>query len=167
MEEGDIKLVLNTIIKQFGLKIGVFSEEIAYKTYWDFNTYSLDINYVSLYGTPDQISRKIYSQLDPDRIMFSLKAMEDFYVWVPPELRYPSLRQYKRFVVAEKYDVTDGRRYVMPFAYKYLEIGKKRRKNCVKACIILLRVAPFHQKCLRKSWVRDMILSTWEDEVWE
>jgi len=55
----------------------------------------------------------------------------------------------------------------MPFAFKYQEMMNKRKANCQRVCVILLRVAPFQQKDLRQWWVKNMVFNTWQDQRWE
>lgn len=109
-------------------------------------------DYITVHGHELIISHSIASllQITPDEVSSRMHRMEDTLVRMSPD--FSTLYS---LVIPE-----DAKRR------KHFFVGK-RRYACRKVCIILLRIAPFQQKDLRRWWVKNMVWNTWKNKVWE
>lgn len=58
-------------------------------------------------------------------------------------------------------------RYPLSGGIQELErVYRRRADRCRAVCIILLACAPFHQKCLRRDWVRRYVWTRRHEEKW-
>lgn len=123
-------------------------------------------NYVTVAGCPRYITIQLMDSLGEGLFFADVAEIIgkgcDTYFWIPPELTIKGMPCLSPVVKIQKHAI-----HFMVRAFEYREMLKKRHRNCVETCIVLLRVAPFQQKDLRLWWVRNMVFPTWHNQVWE
>lgn len=158
MDEGleNLKYVLEIVAKLHG----------SARKRHDLNGIVEDSNYKTLFGSLEQISRTLACHSDPEffwtDVETIIKRGRDIHFPILPELNERGVP-----LCTSVIEIEPHKTHFMVRAFEYQEMLKKRHLNCVKTCIVLLRVAPFQQKDLRLWWVRNMVLPTWHNQVWE
>lgn len=128
-----------------------------------------DLHYVTMRGFPKKEDEKrLFKRMSQRYVPMLPETWAQMIPQSAMDENAPCIGPNKWLPVVDLSDFkSQGKVYFMPFAFNYLRIMRKRRKNCVKACVLLLRVAPFKQKDLRRWWVREMVLKTWQNEIWK
>lgn len=169
--KNDVKMhkIMKELRTRKGIQLGELSDYHRYVVPGNGMPVLYDLHYVTMDGFPkNEDEKRLFKQMSRRYIPMPPDTWAQMIPQSVMDENVPRIGPDKWLPVVDLCDFkTRGRVYIMPFAFNYLRDMRRRRKNCVKACTILLRIAPFQQKDLRRWWVKEMVLKNWQNKQWK